>query len=95
MTNVSAPYLLQLTVQRLRVTSCQDYTDVFRSFIFISFFILSRGSIRATSQTARYRRASADLFSSRLLLLGDLTGAQISGIDFARASAQKKKKKRL
>lgn len=75
MTNVSAPYLLQLTVQRLRVTSCQDYTDVFRSsFIFIYFFILSRGSICATSQTARYRRAAADLFSSRLLLLRGLDG---------------------
>lgn len=38
MTNVSAPYLLQLTVQRLRVTSCQDYTDVFRSFFIFHFF---------------------------------------------------------
>lgn len=65
------------------------------SFIFIFFFLLlSRGSIRATSQTARYRRAAPDLFSSRLLVLGDLTGAQISGIDFARASNPPPQKKK-
>lgn len=63
-------------------------------FLFFIFLPLSRGSIRAASQTARYRWATADLFSSRLLLLEDLTGAQISRIDFARVSAKKKEKNR-
>lgn len=69
------------------------YRRVSFFFSFFFFLLLSRGSIRAASQTGRYRRAAADLFSSRLLLLGDLTGAQISGIDFARASAPPPKKK--
>lgn len=36
----------------------------------------------AASQMTRYRRATVDLFSSRMLLLGELTSAQILGIDF-------------
>lgn len=78
-----SPYLLKLTAcERLRVTSCQDYTDVW-SF-FCCFFLEE-----AASQTTRYRQATVELFSSRLLLLVELTSAQISGIDFARASTKK------
>lgn len=37
------------------------------------------------SQMTRYHQVRVDLFSNRLLLLGELTSTQILGIDFARA----------
>lgn len=57
-------------------------------FFFILFFF---GFFleEAASQSTGYCRVTVDLFSGRLLLLGELTSAQISGIDFARASTEK------